>query len=359
MLLIGSILALVVSFYLLAQVSDKYFIDSLDKIGKQFNMSHDMAGATLMAVGSSAPELFVAIIALIKPGGHEEIGIGTIVGSALFNILMIIGAAAFVKKSFLSWQPVTRDMVFYGISIIMLIIAFYDGKIVMFEAAIFVIFYGIYLVAVAKWRKIFPYEDLDESSGVDYDTGVDNSKWERFFKPFDLIVDFFFPPIRYYYMVFFISIIFIALLSWILVESAVVISHILQVPEVVIALTVLAVGTSVPDMISSVIVAKQGRGGMAFSNAVGSNIFDIAIGLGLPWLVIMAIRSETIPVIRENLIVSVIFLFASVLAIIIILIINKWSIAKKSGIVLMSLYLVYIIYEIIKAINAPGEVTIP
>ena len=106
MLLLGSIVALVVSFYLLAQVSDKYFIESLDRIAHKLNMSHDMAGATLMAVGSSAPELFVAVIALVKPGDHGAIGIGTIVGSAVFNILGIIGAVAVVRRSVLAWQPV-------------------------------------------------------------------------------------------------------------------------------------------------------------------------------------------------------------------------------------------------------------
>ena len=69
-----------------------------------------------MAVGSSAPELFVAIIALVKPGDHGEIGIGTIVGSAVFNILGIIGAVAVVRRSVLAWQPVLRDMIFYSLA---------------------------------------------------------------------------------------------------------------------------------------------------------------------------------------------------------------------------------------------------
>ena len=88
MALILYTLALLVSFYLLAQVCDEYFIKSLDQIAKRFKMSPEAAGATLMAVGSSAPELFVAIIALVRPGGHEAIGMGTIVGSALFLITL-------------------------------------------------------------------------------------------------------------------------------------------------------------------------------------------------------------------------------------------------------------------------------
>lgn len=351
MLLLGSILALIISFYLLAQVSDKYFIESLDKIAKQFNMSHDMAGATLMAVGSSAPELFVAIIALVKPGNHEAIGIGTIIGSAVFNILAIIGAVALVRKSFLAWQPVFRDLLFYSLSIIILIVVFYDNKIELYEALIFVAMYVLYIYAVIYWRKIFPYEDIDEVTGVDYDEGIEpNERLEKIFKPIDFVVDKLFPPIKYYYWVFFISILFIAGLSWVLVESAIVISEVLEIPKVIVALTVLAVGTSVPDMISSVIVAKQGRGGMALSNAIGSNIFDILIGLGLPWAVIIIARNATVPVATADLFISVIWLFASVIIILAILVINNWSIGRKAGIFLISLYLIFLLWELSRVI---------
>lgn len=355
MLLLGSIVALVVSFYLLAQVSDKYFIESLDRIAHKLNMSHDMAGATLMAVGSSAPELFVAVIALVKPGDHGEIGIGTIVGSAVFNILGIIGAVAVVRRSVLAWQPVLRDMVFYSLSIIALIVVFYDSKIEMYEALILIIIYGFYLLAVSKWRRIFPYEELDtiDEEEEDGDEDDDQQTWEKVFKPFDYAIDKLFPPIKYYYGVFVISIILIALLSWVLVESAVVISEILRVPKVVIALTVLAIGTSVPDLMSSVIVAKQGRGGMALSNAVGSNIFDILIGLGLPWLLIVIFSNTHLPVATDDLFVSVILLFSSVLIILALLVINNWAIGRKAGIFLLLLYVAFLMREFWIAIANP------
>jgi len=351
MLLLGSIVALVVSFYLLAQVSDKYFIESLDKIAHRFNMSHDMAGATLMAIGSSAPELFVAIIALVKPGDHGEIGIGTIVGSAVFNILGIIGAVAVVRKSVLAWQPVLRDLIFYSISIITLIVVFYDSQIELYEGAILIFIYGFYLLAVSRWRKWFPYEELDTIEEEEEGEGEEEAPvWEKVFRPFDYAIDKLFPPIRYYYGVFFISIIVIALLSWVLVESAVIISEMLNIPKVVIALTVLAIGTSVPDLMSSVIVAKQGRGGMALSNAVGSNIFDILICLGLPWLLIISFSKTPLPVKTDDLFVSVILLFSSVLIILALLVINNWSIGKKAGIFLLLLYLAYVIREFYLAI---------
>ncbi len=340
--------ALIVSFYLLAEVSDRYFIPALDKIAQRFNMSHDMAGATLMAIGSSAPELFVAIIALVRPGDHSVIGIGTIVGSALFNLLVIIGASAVVRSSVLSWQPVVRDLLFYALSIASLFIVLNDGVVTMLEAAVLVIFYGGYIMAVVNWRKIFPYKEKDkieeEEEDVELKTG-----WKRMLIPLDVLLEKLFPPSRFYFSNFIISIIIIAALCWVLVESAIGLANIVQIPEVIIALTVLAVGTSVPDMISSVIVAKQGRGGMAVSNAVGSNIFDIFIGLGLPWLLYIIITGDNIiGDNQETLDVSILILFGSAIFIFFALLFKKWKIGPRLGYFLIIIYVMYLIWELTK-----------
>lgn len=106
------LLVMLISFYLLAVICEEFFVPSLDIISNKFKLSSDVAGATFMAVGSSAPELFTAMFALIRPGDHANIGAGTIVGSAIFNILVIIGAAAAFKKAKLTWQPVIRDALF-------------------------------------------------------------------------------------------------------------------------------------------------------------------------------------------------------------------------------------------------------
>ena len=352
MTLIFCSLALLASFYLLAVICDRYFVDSLDKIAKKLKMNSDMAGATFMAVGSSAPELFVAIIALFKPG-NEAIGAGTIVGSALFNILVIIGVTAMVKKAVISWQPVIRDVIFYSASIIWLLIAFSDGTVDLMEAIVFVSSYVVYVLAVLYWRKILPYQDngKDESiqevvEAVDEKRGI-LAKLKR---GIDKFLDFIFPKAEKYWLVFFVSISMIALLSYVLVESAVVMAEILQIPSVIIGLTILAVGTSIPDLISSIIVAKQGRGGMAISNALGSNIFDIFIGLGLPWLLYILIYGKNVAVVTENLNSSIVLLFATVVAILFLLIIRRWKIGKYSGLFLITLYITYVVWAIIQAV---------
>lgn len=349
MVLIGLVVALLLSFYLMGKVCDEYFVESLDKIAKRFNMSQDAAGATLMAVGSSAPELFIAIIALIRPGAHEAIGMGTIVGSAIFNVLVIVGAVAVVRKTFFPWQPVVRDVAFYAISIILLIFTFRDGQIELYEAVIFVVIYVVYVLAVVKWRKFLPYDETKYIEEVPEEELPEPKKWwEPIMRPFDWFLSKLFPSEERYFFVFLISIVLIAVLSWAIVESAIEISHILNIPEAVIALTVLAVGTSVPDLISSVIVSKEGRGGMGISNAFGSNIFDILVGLGLPWLFMMLISNEKIYVESDSLVISTIILFGTVIIVFGLFAIRKWRIGKGAGIFFISIYILYVIWELLK-----------
>ena len=347
-------LILILSFYLLAEVCDKYFVGSLDRISHRLKLSSDVAGATFMAVGSSAPELFIAIIALLKPGNHAALGMGTIVGSAIFNILVIIGVSVVVKKAILAWQPVIRDVLFYTLSILTLLLVFRDGVISLYEAIIFVVMYVIYIFLVFYWQKILPHKSKDIEKNIEEIEKREVKKTKKGFfgkltYPFDYILAKLFPKPKYFYAVFIISIIIIAGLSWVLVESAVGIASILNIPSVIIALTVLAVGTSVPDLISSVIVAKEGRGGMAISNAVGSNIFDILFGLGFPWLLYLIFFKPEIVVSSENLFSSIILLFATVIVIFFLMISQRWKIGRYSGYFLVFLYLIYLAFSIYSA----------
>lgn len=334
------ILALLACFVLLARVVDLFFISSLDKISKDLRLSSDAAGATLMAVGSSAPELFVALFAVLKPGDNEVIGIGSIVGSAIFNLLVIVGAAALVRKAVLTWQPVIRDIIFYAASVALLLWFIWDGMFTMQEAGIFLILYVVYVVAVVYWRRILPYkenhveleENKEESNGM--------------IGAFDRFLSFFFPKEKYYYRIFFISILIIAGISWILVELAVLISEEMNIPKVIIGLTVMAVGTSIPDLFSSLIVAKQGRGEMAVSNAIGSNIFDILVGLGLPFLLVMGLGSGPIEA-GGDLLASSFVLFGSVIVLFLLLLVSRWKVGKITGSILLMLYIAYIAREII------------
>ena len=336
-------LLLLFCFVLLARIVDKFFVVSLDHISADLKLSHDAAGATLMAVGSSAPELFVALFSVLKPGNHEAIGIGSIVGSALFNLLAIGGMVALVRKSKLTWQPVLRDIIFYFIAVALLLWGVLDGSFSILNALAFIAIYLVYVWAVVKWRKFFPYKDAEYEAEKPNEDCTENGKANLL----DKVLCYIFPSSERYYLVFSISILLIAGLSWVLVEAAIDISLLLNIPESIIALTVLAVGTSVPDLISSLIVARQGRGDMAVSNAIGSNIFDILVGLGLPFLIAMMIYGGTIEAKGQNLLSSSIILFGSLLAFTILLLIKKWKVNWLTGTILLGMYVFYVVREIV------------
>uniref|UniRef100_A0AAZ3RUA2 Sodium/calcium exchanger membrane region domain-containing protein n=1 Tax=Oncorhynchus tshawytscha TaxID=74940 RepID=A0AAZ3RUA2_ONCTS len=117
-------------FYALAIVCDVYFVPSLEKISENLQLSEDVAGATFMAAGSSAPELFTSLIGVFITKG--DLGVGTIVGSAVFNILVIIGICGIFagQPISLSWWPLLRDSLYYILSILMLIVVIYDDKVI-------------------------------------------------------------------------------------------------------------------------------------------------------------------------------------------------------------------------------------
>jgi len=340
-MIIVYILILLACFIVLARVVDLYFISSLDKISKDLRLSNDAAGATLMAVGSSAPELFVALFAVIKPGDHQVIGIGSIVGSAIFNLLVIVGAAAYVKNTKLTWKPMVRDLFFYSLAVALLVIFIWNGQLTLIETAIFLVIYVLYVIAVVYWRKWFPYEDMEATEIED-----PHGEHSKLSKPIDWILHFIFPPEKYYYLIFSVSIILIAALSYVLVEVAVASAHLLNISEAIIALTVLAVGTSIPDLFSSVIVARQGRGDMAVSNAIGSNIFDILVGLGLPFIIVMSISGGAIES-GGDLLGSTLILSGSVVLLIVLLLVKKWKVGKVTGLILIGAYLFYVANEIL------------
>ncbi len=332
-------------FWVLALVCDVVFVPALEKIARRLKMSAEFAGATLMAVGSSAPELFTSIFALTKWWDAISMWAGTIVGSALFNILVIIGATAMVSKIKLSWKPVIRDLWMYIVAIVLLLFTFMDWQIVLWEVILYVAFYIIYIIIAKNWSKRLKYKDdfveeeYDEKlSGISF--YVDKiftsriPKWKS--KP---------------YIIFLISIAVIWVATHFMVDNAIFVATTFGMSSALIWLTVLAIWTSIPDLISSVVVAKKWDGNMAVANWIGSNIFDILFGLWFPYLLYLFIyNQDSIQVSNENLIWSIILLFATVIVILFVLIAKKRNLTRMSGIILIGLYIAYLIWQVIVSV---------
>mmetsp|Transcript_11007 Transcript_11007/g.20371 ORF Transcript_11007/g.20371 Transcript_11007/m.20371 type:complete len:157 (+) Transcript_11007:2252-2722(+) len=142
-------------------------------------------------------------------------------------------------------------------------------------------------------------------------------------------------------------IVWIAILSHFLVFSAAKFGCIVGISPAVMGLTFIAAGTSVPDAISSIIVARQGQGDMAVANSIGSNVFDILMGLGLPWLIASGFVYKVPSVVQTgDLWVGLGFLFGVVAFLLAALAYTGWQLGKRVGCLLIFLYVLYIIFEL-------------
>ncbi|CAK7301237.1 Sodium/potassium/calcium exchanger 1 [Vulpes lagopus] len=139
-------------FVALAIVCDEFFVPALGVITDKLQISDDVAGATFMAAGGSAPELFTSLIGVFI--SHSNVGIGTIVGSAVFNILFVIGTCALFSREILNltWWPLFRDVSFYILDLMMLILFFLDSLIAWWESLLLLLAYAFYVFTM-KWNK--------------------------------------------------------------------------------------------------------------------------------------------------------------------------------------------------------------
>lgn len=132
-------------FYAFALVCGDYFVPSVEHLSQDLKIESDIAGATIMGIATSSPELFTSIVGTFIMRG--DIGVGTVVGSAVFNHLAVcafigFGCTCTIK---LAWWPVTRDVIFYTISVIALFIVLWDCKIFWYESAFMLALYGLYI----------------------------------------------------------------------------------------------------------------------------------------------------------------------------------------------------------------------
>ncbi|XP_050013330.1 sodium/potassium/calcium exchanger 2 isoform X1 [Alexandromys fortis] len=415
------VIGMIYMFIALAIVCDEFFVPSLTVITEKLGISDDVAGATFMAAGGSAPELFTSLIGVFI--AHSNVGIGTIVGSAVFNILFVIGMCALFSREILNltWWPLFRDVSFYIVDLIMLIIFFLDNVIMWWESLLLLTAYFGYVVfmkfnvQVEGWvkqmisrnkvvkvtapeaqAKAKPRLQRGGSSASLHNSLMRNSIFQLMIHTLDPLAEGRFrekasilhkiakkkcqvdenerqngaanhvekielpsststevemtpsseasepvqngnlshsieatdapqatetteeeddqplslswpsnarkqvtfltvlpivfplwitlPDVRkpaskkFFPVTFFGSITWIAVFSYLMVWWAHQVGETIGISEEIMGLTILAAGTSIPDLITSVIVARKGLGDMAVSSSVGSNIFDITVG---------------------------------------------------------------------------------
>ena len=115
-------------------------------------------------------------------------------------------------------------------------------------------------------------------------------------------------------------------------------------------ITFLAAGTSVPDLLSSVVVAKQGKGDMAVSSSIGSNIFDVCVGLPVPWLLYTAVKWRNVTTCAKKVWISVVILLCMVLLVVFCIMVSHWKMSHELGYMMFSLYLIFLLQEVLRGL---------
>ncbi|KAM8879206.1 sodium/potassium/calcium exchanger 2-like isoform 4-T4 [Spinachia spinachia] len=468
-------------FIALAIVCDEFFVPALTVITEKLQISDDVAGATFMAAGGSAPELFTSVIGVFV--SHSNVGIGTIVGSAVFNILFVIGMCALFSKEVLNltWWPLFRDVSFYIIGLLMLIYFFLDNEITLGESIGLLSCYTCYVTFMKFNAKVeFVIKTLLGSNQVDeleatpkveapgapgddeskltakprlqregscaslHNSLMRNSIFQLMIHTLDPLSDegqfkekasilhkmakkkckeeaacangvadknipnssnvavqvtppmngvagedegedededqplslawpdstrkrltyliilpiilplwLTLPDVRretsakFFPITFLGSISWIAFFSYLMVWWAHQVGETFWITEEIMGLTILAAGTSIPDLITSVIVARKGLGDMAVSSSVGSNIFDITVGLPFPWLIYNILNDfKPVEVSSNGLFCAIVLLFLMLLFVIISIAACKWRMSKFLGLLMFILYIVFLVVSV-------------
>ena len=176
--------------------------------------------------------------------------------------------------------------------------------------------------------------------------------WYLLTLPFILAFYFTVPDVRrpgrqkFVYLSFALCLAWMGVFSYFLVEWVEIIGATLGIPSVIMGLTFLAAGTSVPDMLSAVIVAKQGKADQAVSSSVGSNVFDVCVGLAFPWLLFTVTYGEAVYVDAGSLFSSILTLILCLLFVFTTLLFARWKLSGHIGIMLIILYFVYVVQQL-------------
>ena len=267
------VIGFAISLYVLVKSSD-YFTESAEKLGIYFKIPSFIVGVTIVAMGTSMPELASSVMAVL--GGVSEVVSANIVGSNIANILLVLGIAAVVSKKALTveWELIHVDLPIFVAAAFLLAFSIMDGVFVIWEAILSLMAFGVYIsysitkqkehkimMEAAEAKKVISRELKEEE-----EVKKKRLSWKT---PTTLVL----------------SIIAIAISAHFTILSLENISNLLQIGAEIIAASALALGTSLPEVMVTYKLAKKGKGEMAIGTVLGSNIFNTFGIMGVSGLI--------------------------------------------------------------------------
>ena len=310
--MIINILLLIVGFILLIKGAD-IFVDGASSTARNFKVSKLLIGLTIVAFGTSAPEFAVSMSALSS--GSTDMVLGNVIGSCILNILLILGVAAVIKPLKIHDNTVKKEMPLALLISTLLVVLMLDSKlanglinqVTRSDAIVILLFFTVfvyYLVTLAKQKR--EQEDKED-------------------KPMKLWK----------------ALLFVALglggIIWgsdLVVDNASSIAKTLGVSERVISLTIIAFGTSLPELVTTIVSSRKGEQDLLLGNIIGSNIFNICVVLGIPVAIFGNITLNSFSYIDLVMLISsalILFIFSH----------TKRTVSRLEGILMLIIFATY------------------
>ena len=304
-------LLLIVGFILLIKGSD-FFVDGSSSIASLLKIPTIIVGLTIVAIGTSAPEAAVSITSAIT--GNNAMAVSNVIGSNLFNILLIIGLCATLNELPISEKPLKKDLPFLiGVTLLLSVFIFIGWNINRIEGIILLILLIVYITYL-----VYSVKNTNESDYVEK------------------------PKLTINKSIIYIIIGFIGIVLGgnFVVNSASNIAITFGMSETLVGLTIVAIGTSLPELVTSITALKKGENKLVIGNVIGSNIFNVLFVLGS--------SSALSPIaLSSNMIIDIsLMIFVTILCYIFAKTQDKFD--KKEGIILILLFILYMAFAIMR-----------
>lgn len=289
-------------------------------VAERLHIPQLVIGLTIVAIGTSMPEFCVSFVSALK--GTADLAVGNVVGSNIFNSLLIVGITAMVAPMTILKNTVRLDIPFALLASIILAAFCYDGELTRLDAGIL---FGLFVV--------FMFITLQHAKKGKKEQGARSEKQEASSKEQGEEM-----PVWKIVLLILVGLACLVLGSNVFVDGATKVATALGISDAVIGLTVVAMGTSIPELATSVVAARKGNSGIAIGNVLGSNVFNILLVIGLTGVIspmhIQGITWIDLSMLIFSMVLLLLFSY------------TKYTIARWEGAVLTTLFVGYITWVI-------------
>lgn len=314
-----SFVMLVIGFVLLVWGADK-FVEGASALARKMGVSPLLVGLTIVAFGTSMPELAVSVTAALR--GANEIAVGNVVGSNIFNLLVVAGLSAIICPLVMDKMLLRRDWPLSIFAAVLLLVAIApDHVIARWEGAVLLVIFAVILSRQIKAAL----NDRAQLAAAEAEAAEEAAEMTK-------------SPVMIWVNIV-LGLACIVLGGQLAVNGATGIARMFGLSETLIGLTIVAIGTSLPELVTSIVAARKGQNEIAMGNVIGSNLFNILLILGVSAVI------TPIPV-QATSIIDCLFLIT--ISVVFYLPARKGKLGRLPGAVMAAMYVAYTAYLIMR-----------